>query len=77
MTFKPRWCAVWAYSTMREGVRCAETIATEQATLNSSQTEIASDMVGKSESLPMIIPTVGSFMQFSDVRFQINGNFKL
>jgi hypothetical protein len=62
---------------MREGVRWAETIATQQATLNSSQTEIASDMVGKSESLPMIIPTVGSFMQFSDVRFQINGNFKL
>jgi hypothetical protein len=52
-------------------------MATEQATLNSSQTEQASDIVGKSESLPMIIPTVGSFMQFLDVRFQINGNFKL
>ncbi|MEG3436969.1 hypothetical protein V0288_07535 [Pannus brasiliensis CCIBt3594] len=53
-----------AYSNIRSGVRCAETIATSWEIWKSSRTAIASFIVGRSESLPIITPTRGESFIF-------------
>mmetsp|Transcript_28865 Transcript_28865/g.73654 ORF Transcript_28865/g.73654 Transcript_28865/m.73654 type:complete len:268 (+) Transcript_28865:559-1362(+) len=57
MTLMPRLCAVRAYSNMRSGVRCADTTDTSHPMPNSSSTWAAAFMVGRSLSLPMMMPT--------------------
>ena len=44
---------------MRAGVRCAETTVSSNGTPNFSRISAASFIVGRSESLPMMIPTSG------------------
>ena len=72
ITFNPRKWAVLAYSNILSGVRWAETIATSWGILNSSQTAIAAAIVGKSESLPIIIPTTGVELVDNNVEFKAN-----
>mmetsp|Transcript_70786 Transcript_70786/g.140294 ORF Transcript_70786/g.140294 Transcript_70786/m.140294 type:complete len:271 (-) Transcript_70786:922-1734(-) len=57
-TCSPRDPACCAYSNSLAGVRCAETIVTSYATPNCSSTSHAARMQGRSESEPMITPTV-------------------
>lgn len=59
-TLMPRECAERAYSSMRSGVLCAETTVTSAGTPKSSKTCAAARMVARSESEPMIMPTLGS-----------------
>mmetsp|Transcript_12586 Transcript_12586/g.47048 ORF Transcript_12586/g.47048 Transcript_12586/m.47048 type:complete len:261 (-) Transcript_12586:1152-1934(-) len=56
---KPLPDAARAYSNMRSGVRCALITVTSTPIPKDSKTSAAAAMVGKSESLPMIMPTEG------------------
>src|SRR5215218_7863269 len=56
----PRPAALSAYSSIRRGVRCAETTCASYGTSKSSSTSAAGCIIGQSESLPMTIPTTGS-----------------
>lgn len=57
ITLIPRSAAPRAYSSIRSGVRWADTTVTSHATPKSSSTAAASAMTGRSESEPMMIPT--------------------
>ena len=57
ITPSPRSSALSAYSTSRRGVRWALTIVISQATSSWERISPAARITGKSESLPMMIPT--------------------
>ncbi len=57
ITFSPRARAVFAYSTMRSGVRWAETICASKGTSSAFSASAACFMVGQSDWLPMMMPT--------------------
>ena len=59
-TRSPRPAAVSAYSSIRRGVRCAETTCASYGTPNSVSAAAAGSITGQSESLPMTMPTIGS-----------------
>ena len=59
ITSIPRPAADFAYSSIRSGVRWAETTPTSKATSNSASACAASSMTAQSLSLPMITPTRG------------------
>ena len=59
ITRSPRATAVFAYSYIASGVRCADTTRTSAGTSNSRRTSTAPCMTVRSESLPMITPTSG------------------
>src|ERR671916_43329 len=59
-TRNPRPAAVSAYSSIRRGVRCAETTCASYGTPNSASAAAAGSIIGQSESLPMTMPTIGS-----------------
>ena len=65
ITLRPRSAASRPYSIIATGVRCAEITRTSYATPKSSSTSAAARMVGQSESLPMISPTVVTGVSFS------------
>src|SRR5579884_2694212 len=60
MTRRPRSCAVLPYCAMSSGVLCAETMRISCATPKRSHISAAPRMVGRSESLPMTMPTSGA-----------------
>mmetsp|Transcript_3420 Transcript_3420/g.13818 ORF Transcript_3420/g.13818 Transcript_3420/m.13818 type:complete len:268 (+) Transcript_3420:190-993(+) len=60
MQRRPRAAAERAYSNMRSGVRCALTMVTSQPTPSSSSASAAARMVGRSLSLPIMMPTMGA-----------------
>ena len=57
ITCKPLLRAVFAYSTIRSGVRCAETTVNSKGILKVFKVSAAACMIGKSLSLPIMIPT--------------------
>src|SRR5690606_1527186 len=59
MTFSPRPRASLAYSIIRMGVRCAETMVSSNVTPSSVSISAASFITERSDWLPMIIPTCG------------------
>ena len=56
---RPLAFAVWAYLLAAAGVRCAEETTTSLAIPIESRKSAAASITGKSESLPMTIPTNG------------------
>ena len=58
MQLNPRARAVFAYSTMRSGVRCALTTVSSKGTPSSFSTSAASRMTSRSLRLPMMMPTI-------------------
>jgi len=58
----PRPRASSAYLTILWGVRCAETMVTSNGTPSSSSSSAASDITGRSDLLPIMIPICGSLM---------------
>src|SRR3982751_1023955 len=67
ITRSPRPAADSAYSSIRRGVRCAETTCASHGTANSSSAVAAGCIVGQSESLPITMPTSGSLTATSSV----------
>jgi hypothetical protein len=64
-TLRPRAAAVCPYSSIRCGVRWAETTRTSAGTPNSARASAAARIVLRSESLPMTTPTTGAPFSFS------------
>ena len=59
MVLSPRSRAVVAYSCVRAGERCADVTSISYGIPNFSSIFAASDITAKSESEPMMIPTIG------------------
>ncbi len=62
ITLMPRARAFVAYSTIRRGVRCADTTVTSHAMFNSSNILAASCITTRSDWLPIMMPTSKFFM---------------
>ena len=59
ITFTPRMWAFFAKSSTRSGVRCADSALISNGIFISSRNLAASDMIFRSEVLPMMIDTFG------------------
>src|SRR5215469_11167179 len=68
ITFSPRPTALRAYSEVRAGERWAEEISTSKGTPNFSSVAAVSFITGKSESLPIRMPTKGVDLGFIKMR---------
>ena len=60
MTRRPRCSALWPYSIMSSGVRCADTTRTSWPIASSVSSSAAWRMIGRSLSDPITMPTRAS-----------------
>ncbi len=57
MTLRPRPTALSAYSNIRSGVRCAETMRASDGTPSASRVSLACRIVSQSDREPIMMPT--------------------